>query len=128
MNTTIEFCILELMLVPNFNFNWQFWFVGPNLPKRVFPVKNRKSGHRHWILHIRLSPGTKFQLKLTFLMFWTKFAQKGYFRSEREKLLLCLRPWLLLTVWVTYCLKLFRTGANRYNGILMSLLVTETIK
>ena len=26
--------------------------------------------------------GTKFQLKLTTLIFWTKFAQKGYFQSK----------------------------------------------
>ena len=41
---------------------------------------------RHWILHIRISLGTKFQLKLTNLIFWTKFAQKGCFRSKTEKL------------------------------------------
>ena len=34
-------------------------------PKRVFPVKNGKSEHHHWILHIRISLDTKFQRKLT---------------------------------------------------------------
>ena len=29
------------------------------------------------ILRIRISLRTKFQLKLTILIFWTKFAQKG---------------------------------------------------
>ena len=29
--------------------------------------------------------GTKFKLKLTILIFWTKFAQKGYFQSKTEK-------------------------------------------
>ena len=28
---------------------------------------------------------TKFHLKLTILIFWTKFGQKGYFRSKTEK-------------------------------------------
>ena len=55
------------------------------LPKRVFPVENRKSEHHHWIVHIRISVGTKFQLKLISLILWTKFAQKGFFRSKTEK-------------------------------------------
>ena len=29
--------------------------------------------------------GTKFQLKLKILNFWTKLTQKGYFRSKKEK-------------------------------------------
>ena len=29
--------------------------------------------------------GTKFQLKLLILIFWTKFAQKGYFQSKMKK-------------------------------------------
>ena len=47
--------------------------------------ENGKSGHQHWILHIRISQGTEFQLKLKILRFWTKFAQKGYFLSKTEK-------------------------------------------
>ena len=55
------------------------------LLKRVFPVWNRKSEHRHWILHIWIRLGTKFQLKLTVFIFWIKFAQKGFFPSKTEK-------------------------------------------
>ena len=33
--------------------------------KKVFSVKNGKSEHHHWILHIQVSIGTKFQLKPT---------------------------------------------------------------
>ena len=55
------------------------------LLKRVFPVRNRKSEHRHWILHIWIRLGTKFQLKLTVFIFWIKFAQKGFFPSKTEK-------------------------------------------
>ena len=69
----------------NFSSNWQFWFFGPNLPKKVFPVKNRKSEHHHGILHIWISLGTKFQLKLITLSFWTKFTQKRYFQSKTEQ-------------------------------------------
>ena len=37
------------------------------------------------ILYIQNSLGTKFQLKLTILNFWTKLTQKGYFHSKKEK-------------------------------------------
>ena len=52
--------------------------------QKVFPAENRKSEH-HWILSIWISLGAKFQLKLTILSFWTKFAQKRYFQSEIKK-------------------------------------------
>ena len=51
--------------------------------KRIFLAENRKSEHHQWILYIRVSLGTKFQLAV--LVFWTKFTQKGYFRYETEK-------------------------------------------
>ena len=41
--------------------------------------------NHHGILHIRISLGTKLQLKLTILLFWGKFAQKGHFWSKTEK-------------------------------------------
>ena len=37
------------------------------------------------ISYIQNSLGTKFQLKLTILNFWTKLTQKGYFHSKKEK-------------------------------------------
>ena len=46
-------------------------------------VKNWKSEYHHWVLHISLS--TKFQLKLTILIFWTKFVKIAYFWSKTEK-------------------------------------------
>ena len=30
VNTTIEFYIFEIVLVPNFSLNWKFWIFGPN--------------------------------------------------------------------------------------------------
>ena len=36
-------------------------------------------------MHIRISIGTKFPLKLTILNFWTKFTKDGYFKSKTEK-------------------------------------------
>ena len=75
---------IQISLVRNFSSNWQFWFFGPNLPKKVFPVENRKSEHHHGILHIWISLGTKFQLKLIILSFWIKFTQKRVFPVENR--------------------------------------------
>ena len=75
------FCLIlhiQISLVQKFSSNWRFWLFGPNLHKKVFPVKNRKSEHHHGILHIWNSLGTKFQLKLIILSFWTKFTQKTF--------------------------------------------------
>ena len=36
-------------------------------------------------MRISVSVGTKFQNKMTILIFWTKVAQKGYSRSKIEK-------------------------------------------
>ena len=65
VNTTIEFCIFNLH------------FLDQICPKRVFPVKTEKSEHDQWILHIRIYISTKFQLKLTVLIFWTNLPKKG---------------------------------------------------
>ena len=105
--------------IDNFDFLDQF------CSNRVFPIENkkRKSEHDHWILHNWTSLGTKIQLKLTFLIFWTKFARKRYLRYETEKSHFCVRPWSLLNY-----IKRFRTGADRHNGILMSLLLPSRYK
>ena len=60
-------------------------FLDEICPKRVFPIKNRKNGHHHWILHARIRVSTKFQHKVSILIFWTNFAQKGYFHSKIKK-------------------------------------------
>ena len=74
VNSTIAFRIFELTKVPNFSWNWQLWFFGPNLPKNVCPVYKRKSEYQHWILHIRVSLESNFSFTLTVLIFsfdWT---------------------------------------------------------
>ena len=53
--------------------------------RKNFQVEIGKSEHHHWILHTWISLGAKFQLKLTILIFWTKFAQKEYIQSKTEK-------------------------------------------
>ena len=87
VNIIIGFCIFELVLVLNLNLNWKFWFFCIKIyPKSLFPVENWESELHHWILHIWISVGTKFQLKQAILIFRTKFDQKGYFWSKLEKL------------------------------------------
>ena len=76
---------IQTGLARNFSSNWQFRFVVPNLPKKVFGVKNRKSEHHPGILHIWISLATKFQLKLIILSFWTKCTQKRCFQLKAEQ-------------------------------------------
>ena len=85
VNIIIEFCLLKLVLMPSFSSNWQIWFFGPNLHKIESPVKDRKSEHHHGILHIWISPGTKLQLKLIILSFWTRFTQKSICSWKQNK-------------------------------------------
>ena len=47
-------------------------------PESVFPVKNRKSEHHHWITQIQISLGTKFQFKLTMFFFSTNLPKKVF--------------------------------------------------
>ena len=46
-------------------------------------AKKSKIEHHDNILHIQISIGTKFDLKLTLLNFWTKLMQKEYFQSKK---------------------------------------------
>ena len=78
VNTTNEFFIFELFLVISFSLNMTFFY--------FFNQICSNSEHHRWILDFRNSLDTKFQLKLTILIFWTKFAKKGYFQSKAEKL------------------------------------------
>ena len=80
MNITIEFCILKLVYVQN-------WTKCSSqiCPKRVFLVENRKGEQHHGLLHFQTGLSIKFLPKLTIFIFWTKFAQKGYFPSQTKK-------------------------------------------
>ena len=42
LNSTIEFFILELVLVPIFSLNWQFFFFGPSLSKKGISSQKQK--------------------------------------------------------------------------------------
>ena len=98
MNTTIQFYLFELVQVPSFGLNWHFLFFGVNFPKKGIPglsnTEKKNENHR-WILHIRISLDTKFQLKLTILIFWTKFTQKKLFLAQNRRSKH--HPWILHT-------------------------------
>ena len=47
--------------------------------------QNRKSEHHHWIPLIQISLGTKFQLKLTILIFWPDLSKKGFSGLKQKK-------------------------------------------
>ena len=80
-------------------------------PKSIIPIKNRKSEHHYWILHIRFSLGTKFQLQLIISTFWTKFVQKAYSRSKSELLKL-----IILIFWTKFSPKgNFRSKTEKVN-------------
>ena len=66
VNITIEFCIFELSLGTKFHFKQIILnFRAKFAQKRYFSQKQKSEQH-HWILHIRISLGTKFY----FDQFW----------------------------------------------------------
>ena len=52
--------------------------------KQHLHIEDGKSEHNHLILNMRISLGTKFQLKLTRII-WIKFVQKERFQFKTEK-------------------------------------------
>ena len=53
------------------------------------PVKNGKREHHHWILNIRISLGTKIQLKLTVLIFYWPNLPKKRISHRKQKNCTC---------------------------------------
>ena len=87
VNISIEFCIFELIWVPNLSLNRKFWSFGPSLLRYFW---SETSEHHHRILYIRIKIGTKFQLKQTTLF---KFTPKFFHGSVTKCLLGHIRPW-----------------------------------
>ena len=77
-----------------------FDFLNQICPKRTFPVEKSKIENHHWILHIRISLGTKFHLKLTSLISWYRSAQKGYYWPKMEKVNITIAFYISKLVWV----------------------------
>ena len=87
-------CAYFKLLVPNFSFKDKI------CPKRIVPMKNRKIEQHHKILHIQISLGTKFQLKLIILIFWNKFAQKGISYLNQKKMNTPIKFCIFKSVWI----------------------------
>ena len=60
-----------------------------------YVCSKKKSEHHHWIPCIGIRLGSEFQVKLTILIFRTKFGLKRYFRSKREKVNTTMEFWIL---------------------------------
>ena len=74
-NTTIESSILELVQSVTILIFWT------KLIQKVRPVLNTKIEHHHRCVHIRSTPGIKFQIKLWILFFYEPYLPKTwYFR------------------------------------------------
>ena len=71
-------------------YNWCRFQISGWTNKKLLPNESRENEHRHWILHIQISEGTKFYLEQTILSFRTKFAQKMYIWSKTEKVIIAL--------------------------------------
>ena len=82
---TIEFYIFELVYVPNSSLNWQLWSFWPDLPKKGVSRLKMKKWRHQWILHIRISLGTKLHLKLKTLCFFVQICPKWCFPSKTGK-------------------------------------------
>ena len=100
VNAIIEFCLFEILAhVINYRFTIthnqkEFNILYKIFSKSVF----RKHKHCHRILHNPISLGTKVKLKLTMLIFWTKFAQIRYFRSKAKKVNTTIKCWIIQLV------------------------------
>ena len=101
----------------------KFVFLDQICPRRVFPAKNGKSEHHHtefckfelfYVPNFSLSDSFVF----CFCFFFDQIWPKRVFPAEKGKIVL-----VRGSMVVTYYITIFRTGANRHNGILMSLLL-----
>ena len=82
---TIKFDIFNLIYVINFSLRKQFEVLEKSSKNRILPVENRKNQHHH--LHIRISLGIDFQLKVTILIFFSRnLPKKRCFQSKTGKM------------------------------------------
>ena len=79
----IKFNLMYLSLCIFVSSNFEF--LDEICPRKIFMVKNRKIEHHHWIPLIQISLGTKFQLKLTILIFWPDLPKKGFSGLKQKK-------------------------------------------
>ena len=105
VNTTIEFYVFKLVYKPNFNLNWQFWFLGPTLPKKGISSQKQKK----WTssLNSAYSKWSRYKMSAytdSFDFFWPKLPEK-IFPVENGKIALA-----RASIVVTYYIILFQVG------------------
>ena len=92
--STMEFSIIKLVKVSNFFSNKQFWILDQIYPEKVLKIKTKKSEQPLWILNIVISLSANYQVKPIVLIFWTKFAQKGYSQSKTDEMNTTTELWI----------------------------------
>ena len=106
VDINIEFCIFELVKVPNFSLNWKFWGFGLNLPNKGISCLKQKK----WTPPLSSAYSNLPMNQISFkkiLNFGTKFAQKGYFLSKTEKVNIAIEFCIFELVYVqNFSLKL----------------------
>ena len=76
----IEFSMFELVYMPSFTLNRQFWFIEPNLPKKVIFGAKQKRGRSLWWTTWATGKvdntfkTLKFSKKLKRHLMWAKFS------------------------------------------------------
>ena len=99
---------------------------GPNLPKKIFPIKKKKSEYRYEILHFSICLITKFQIKLTIVSFWTKFTKKGYYQSKTEQSIQGLQAFAFCVVNVSSTV-VFEKFEDLKNLIILNILKKKLV-
>ena len=77
MNNTNKFSKLQLRSVTQVQHIQTVLIFRQNLPEKGIPGLNKKNRQHHRIQHIRNLESSKFHLKQSILIFWTKFAEKN---------------------------------------------------
>ena len=84
-------------------------------------VKNRKSEHHHWIPLIQISLGTKFQLKLTILIFWPDLPKKGFSGLKQKKS----TPHVFYIILLRIQISLARNFSSNWQLLFLDQIYTE---
>ena len=99
---TTEFCIFKLVLIPNFNLNWKFWFSGPSLPKMGISSLNQKKMNttiKFCIFKSVYVPNLSLNWK--FLYFW-QICPTKYLQLKDEKVNITNEFWIFELVPIPY--------------------------
>lgn len=138
----IEFGMLDLVWIPNFNLSWQYWVFESNLLKNsISSIK--KIQHPHWIVHIRFSSSNDFLLKQVFLIILTGFClskiKKNWSTSPSQnhlwilniKISFCTKFQLKVTFWnirTKSCLKCYFQSIKGKVSILIETCILNLVR